>query len=84
MNSERDVDALLGETSTKVRTLLERSLEGHDLGVGDAAFLFDAAGADLAALERVADALCREQAGDQATYVVNRNVNFTNVCVKAC
>lgn len=84
MTSEHGADAILGESSATVRTLLERSLEGRDLGVGDAELLFDAAGTDLAALERVADALCREQAGAAGTYVVNRNVNFTNVCVKAC
>ncbi len=41
-------------------------------------------GSDLAALCATADALRREQAGDVVTYVVNRNINFTNVCVKAC
>ena len=41
-------------------------------------------GPDLHALCSAADALRAAQAGDLATYVVNRNINFTNVCVKKC
>ncbi|GLW05365.1 FO synthase [Microtetraspora sp. NBRC 13810] len=44
-------------------------------------------GADDAALDelcRIADGLRREAAGDDVTYVVNRNINFTNVCYTGC
>jgi len=41
-------------------------------------------GADLAALTSTADALRRREAGDAITYVVNRNINFTNVCTVGC
>jgi FO synthase subunit 2 len=44
----------------------------------------EATGADLHALCATADALRAQQAGDLVTYVVNRNINFTNVCVKKC
>ncbi|GGK65100.1 FO synthase [Sphaerisporangium melleum] len=46
--------------------------------------LLGADGADLAELCRVADDLRREAAGDDVTYVVNRNINFTNVCYTGC
>ncbi|GIH89701.1 bifunctional FO biosynthesis protein CofGH [Planobispora siamensis] len=45
------------------------------------------AGADDAALDelcRIADGLRREAVGDEVTYVVNRNINFTNVCYTGC
>ncbi|GAA4579046.1 bifunctional FO biosynthesis protein CofGH [Planotetraspora phitsanulokensis] len=45
------------------------------------------AGADDAGLDelsRIADGLRREAAGDDVTYVVNRNINFTNVCYTGC
>ncbi|MEV4745293.1 bifunctional FO biosynthesis protein CofGH [Streptosporangium sp. NPDC049248] len=45
------------------------------------------AGADDAALDelcRIADGLRREAVGDDVTYVVNRNINFTNVCYTGC
>ena len=51
----------------------------------DAAVLFDAQdGAEVGALADLADSLRREAAGDAITYVVNRNINFTNVCYTGC
>jgi FO synthase subunit 2 len=67
-----------------VRDVLERAIEGRPVTVGDAVTLCGARGASLHALATVADHLRREQVGDEVGYVVNRNVNFTNVCVKAC
>jgi FO synthase len=46
--------------------------------------LLAADGPDLDALADVADALRREVAGDDVTYVVTRNINFTNVCYTGC
>jgi len=73
-------DAVPAETAR----VLERALEGHDLRVDDAVALCGARGPSLHALIAVADHLRRQQVGDQVAYVVNRNVNFTNVCAKAC
>src|SRR5580658_4608875 len=67
-----------------VRAALERALEGREVSVEDALVLDTAGGDELRALCAVADSLREAQVGDVATYVVNRNVNFTNVCVKAC
>ncbi|MEV7965240.1 bifunctional FO biosynthesis protein CofGH [Sphaerisporangium sp. NPDC088356] len=46
--------------------------------------LLSADGADLDELCRVADDLRRQAVGDDVTYVVNRNINFTNVCYTGC
>ena len=46
--------------------------------------LFGADGAALDALCRIADDLRRDAVGDDVTYVVNRNINFTNVCYVGC
>ncbi|MFB3738067.1 MAG: bifunctional FO biosynthesis protein CofGH [Candidatus Velamenicoccus archaeovorus] len=51
---------------------------------GEALALFRAEGPALEALCRVADDLRREAVGDEVTYVVNRNINFTNVCYVGC
>jgi FO synthase subunit 2 len=67
-----------------VRRVLERALEGHDVAVDDAVVLCGAQGPALHALVATADAVRRRQVGDAVGYVVNRNVNFTNVCIKAC
>ena len=67
-----------------VRRILGRALEGEELSVADGIRLTEAKGRELGALTLVADELRRRQAGDIVTYVVNRNINFTNVCIKHC
>ena len=78
------LDAVFGAVPGDVRRVLERALEGRDLGVDEAVLLCGARGPSLHALVAVADHLREAQVGDQVGYVVNRNVNFTNVCAKAC
>ncbi len=75
---------ILADVDPAVGRVLERSLEGRDLAVDDAVLLCSARGPSLHALATTADVLRRAQAGETVGYVVNRNVNFTNVCVKAC
>ncbi|MDP9118596.1 MAG: bifunctional FO biosynthesis protein CofGH [Actinomycetota bacterium] len=55
-----------------------------NLSDGDALALFHADGAELDAIAGLADDLRRQVVGDQVTYVVNRNINFTNVCYTGC
>jgi FO synthase len=57
---------------------------GADLSDGQALALFQAEGDELDALCSVADDLRREAVGEEITYVVNRNINFTNVCYTGC
>jgi len=52
--------------------------------VADADVLALTTGRELQALSLVADELRRRHVGDAVTYVVNRNINFTNVCIKHC
>lgn len=78
------VGELLDGLDRNLRRVLSASLEGRELGWQDALGLAEARGRELHALCAVADELRRRQAGDLVTYVVNRNINFTNVCVKAC
>ena len=50
----------------------------------DALALLDADGPELEALAALADAVRRDTVGDDITYVVDRNINFTNVCYTGC
>jgi 7,8-didemethyl-8-hydroxy-5-deazariboflavin synthase CofH subunit len=70
--------------SPDIRHVLDRALEGGELSVEDGIRLTAVTGRDLQALTLVADELRRRHAGDVVTYVVNRNINFTNVCIKHC
>ncbi|GLY76926.1 bifunctional FO biosynthesis protein CofGH [Actinoallomurus iriomotensis] len=63
-----------------------RSAERDPGGLSDeeALALLQADGAELDALARLADDLRRDAVGDDVTYVVTRNINFTNVCYTGC
>lgn len=75
---------MLSQASPAVRSLLEAALEGQALSGSDLTRLLSVKGRDFHALMRAADALREQQVGDRVGYVVNRNLNFTNVCVKSC
>jgi 7,8-didemethyl-8-hydroxy-5-deazariboflavin synthase CofH subunit len=76
--------SLLPWASSEVRRILGGALDGDEIAVDDAIVLAAARGRDFAAVGAVADEMRRRQAGDVVTFVVNRNVNFTNVCIKHC
>ena len=74
----------LDRVSRDVRAILARVLDGAEVPVADADVLAVTTGRDLHALTLVADELRSRHVGDVVTYVVNRNINFTNVCIKHC
>ncbi len=78
------LDRALGATSPAVARILDGALCGREVTIDDGERLFGAYGPDMFALLIVADELRRQEAGDVVTYVVNRNINFTNVCIKRC
>jgi 7,8-didemethyl-8-hydroxy-5-deazariboflavin synthase CofH subunit len=81
---QSSLDRLLSIASVKTAEILDRAVSGHDVGIDEATLLFDAEGPDLLAMIAAADHLRAQTVGDVVTYVINRNINFTNVCVKAC
>src|SRR5262245_52809231 len=74
----------LASASPQVASLLDKALDGVDLDFDEGFLLVGVDGKDLLALVKVADELRRRAAGDVVTYVVNRNLNFTNVCIVGC
>ena len=81
------VREIRGGRSSKMRPEFLRALAGageRDLNEEEISVLFTARGTELAELCRVADALRREVNGDEVTYVVNRNINYTNQCYFRC
>jgi len=67
-----------------VREILHAAASGSELTFDQGLALATVEGSALEALIAVADHLRRETVGDAITYVVNRNINFTNVCFVGC
>ena len=68
----------------EIATILRRAEQGRAPTVRQAELLFSASGPELAALRSTADAVRADRSGDVVTYVVNRNINFTNICYTGC
>jgi FO synthase len=74
----------LHTASRTIRDIVARASDGEDLSEADITRLFSARGADYALVCTAADQLRAQMAGDTVTYVVNRNINYTNICTYKC
>jgi len=81
---ETSWEQALSAASPNVAGALEKVLDGRDLEMEEGMTLAKVEGNDVLALAKVADELRRRAVGDKITYVVNRNLNFTNVCIVGC
>jgi len=77
-------DSLLRRADPLISKTLNRALDEKEISVKEAESLFHARGLDFHLIGIVADELRKRRVGDVVTYVVNRNINFTNVCIKQC
>ncbi|MBL8225390.1 MAG: 5-amino-6-(D-ribitylamino)uracil--L-tyrosine 4-hydroxyphenyl transferase CofH [Chromatiales bacterium] len=68
----------------RLAALVDEARRGERLAEDDVVALFAARGPAVTAIAAAADAARREQAGDTVTYVVNRNINYTNLCAYKC
>ncbi len=80
----RPLDRLMDAATVATRRILTRAIDRHDLSVEEGVHLLGCQGDDLRALIRVADMIRAEDVGDEVTYVVNRNINWTNICFVGC
>ncbi|MEL7332585.1 MAG: 7,8-didemethyl-8-hydroxy-5-deazariboflavin synthase subunit CofH, partial [Cyanobacteria bacterium J06560_2] len=68
-----------------IERILERALLGEDISVPDGIALLQASDpAEWEAIRVAADTLRARQVGDTVTYVLNRNINYTNICEQHC
>jgi 5-amino-6-(D-ribitylamino)uracil---L-tyrosine 4-hydroxyphenyl transferase len=81
-------EIITSTTASDMNTLnriLDRALQGDDISTADALILLTQT--DPARIEQIrftADRLRHIQVGDTVTYVINRNINFTNICEQHC
>ncbi len=86
-----DMDTLLLETpaplnrvSKHIRTIVAACEKQTALSVDDISKLFESRGADFGYVSQQANKLRQQANGDTVSYVVNRNINYTNVCYFKC
>ncbi|MBM2852766.1 MAG: radical protein [Candidatus Nitrosotenuis sp.] len=79
-----NVDSLLKDADPLVADSLNNALSEKEISIKEATYLYDAKGLDFHLVGMVADELRKRRVGDIVTFVVNRNINFTNVCIKQC
>src|SRR5258707_15221373 len=84
MRATLDETQFKASCSTQIQDCLAAARAGSELSFDEGMLLATCKDADLDALVSFADALRRETVGDAITYVVNRNINFTNVCFVGC
>ncbi len=68
----------------KVRSILKKAVAGHRLSENEIVCLFSARGSEYEIVCRSADELRADVNGDKVSYVVNRNINYTNICYFGC
>ena len=78
------IDRAAGQVSTDVAGILARAQDEQAPSCAEIERLFNTWGADFSAVCQTADALRARVIGDSVTYVVNRNINYTNVCYFKC
>ena len=72
-------------TNITVDSILESALTDKDITPDDAVFLLKQTTPDaVTQIQVTADQLRQKQAGNTVTYVINRNINFTNICEQHC
>lgn len=67
-----------------ISDILNRVIDGNHISADEALELFNANGIELNMVGIVANVLCKRKKREIVTYVINRNINFTNVCIKRC
>ena len=72
------------KVSNDIQSILEQSANNIALEEKDIVRLFQARGDDFSAVTQAADRLRREINGDTVSFVVNRNINYTNICYFKC
>ena len=70
--------------SPAIEAIIARARSGNRLEEPEIVQLFNAGGADAARIAAAANALRAETAGETITYVINRNINYTNICLYKC
>ena len=78
------LESILRDLDPVISDILNQSLDSKNISIKQAIELFETTGTEMIMTAMVADNLRRNAVGDNVTFVINRNINFTNVCIKRC
>ena len=79
-----NMDSLFKNADPIVSEILNNALSEKEISAKDGLALYKTKGIDFHLVGLVADELRKRRVGNVVSYVVNRNINFTNVCIKQC
>ena len=79
-----NIEVLLKNSDSFVSEILNKALSDKEITAHEGLRLYNTTGIDFHLVGLVADEIRKRRVGDTVTYVVNRNINFTNVCIKQC
>ena len=79
-----NIEVLLKNSDSFVSEILNKALSDKEITAQEGLRLYNTTGIDFHLVGLVADEIRKRRVGDTVTYVVNRNINFTNVCIKQC
>ena len=79
-----NIDSLFKNADPIVSKILNNALSDKEISIEEGLMLYNTTGIDFHLVGLVADEIRRRRVGDVVSYVVNRNINFTNVCIKQC
>jgi len=75
---------ILNSIKPEITQILKKSLNGMEISSKEALKLLKVDGKEFSALQFVADQICFEKKENQVTFIINRNINFTNICYQQC
>ena len=74
---QKHIDPVISE-------ILDKAVDNKEITISEVLELLDCNGMEMNMLIAIANYLCKHKNGNVVTYVLNRNINFTNVCIKRC
>ncbi|MFW9826324.1 MAG: 7,8-didemethyl-8-hydroxy-5-deazariboflavin synthase subunit CofH [Candidatus Thorarchaeota archaeon] len=75
---------IIDQANPKVKSILNKVIDSEELTKKDALELLKVTGKDFSALQVASDQICLEKTKNIVTFVINRNINFTNICHQGC
>ncbi|MBY8984112.1 MAG: 5-amino-6-(D-ribitylamino)uracil--L-tyrosine 4-hydroxyphenyl transferase CofH [Candidatus Lokiarchaeota archaeon] len=75
---------MLNQINPEIKKILKKSLDEEEITSNEALKLLKIHGKEFLALQNVANEICFKKKDDVVTFIVNRNINFTNVCFQGC